>query len=49
MNKASKVDTTPDETEALAKFIVVSDSHLSFTYPDYIDRVQNMFEDIAEF
>ena len=49
MNKASKVDTTPDETEALAKFIVVSDSHLSFTYTDYIDRVKNMFEDIAEF
>ena len=49
MNKASKVDTTPDESEALAKFIVVSDVHLSFDYQDYIDRTQNMFEDIAEF
>lgn len=49
MNKASKVDTTPDESEALAKFIVVSDVHLSFEYQDYIDRTQNMFEDIAEF
>ena len=49
MNKATKVDTAPDEAEALAKFVVVSDSHLSFTYPVYIDRIQNMFEDIAEF
>ena len=49
MNKAQKVDTAPDEEEALAKFVVVSDSHLSFVYTDYIDRVQNMFEDIVEF
>ncbi len=49
MNKATKIDTAPDETEALAKFMVVSDSHLSLTYTDYIDRVQNMFEDIADF
>ena len=49
MNKATKVDTAPDEAEALAKFVVVSDSHLSFTYTAYIDRIQNMFEDIAEF
>ena len=49
MNKAQKIDTTPDESEAIAKFIVVSDTHLSFSYQPYIDRVQNMFEDIAEF
>ena len=30
MNKAQKIDTTPDESEAIAKFIVVSDTHLSF-------------------
>lgn len=49
MNKAAKIDTAPDESEALAKFVVVSDTHLSFTYTPYIDRIQNMFEDIAEF
>ena len=49
MNKAGKIDTAPDESEALAKFVVVSDTHLSFTYTPYIDRIQNMFEDIAEF
>ena len=49
MNKAQLIDETPDESEALAKFVVVSDTHLSFVYTDYIDRVQNMFEDIAEF
>ena len=49
MNKAQKIDTTPDESEAIAKFIIVSDTHLSFSYQPYIDRVQNMFEDIAEF
>ncbi len=49
MNKAQKVSTAPDESEALAKFIVVSDTHLTFSYQPYIDRVQNMFEDIAEF
>ena len=49
MNKAQKVDTAPDESEALAKFIVVSDTHLSSSYQPYVDRVQNMFEDIAQF
>ena len=49
MNKAQKIDTTPDESEALAKFIVVSDTHLSLDYQPYLDRVQNMFEDIAAF
>ncbi|MBR2804292.1 MAG: metallophosphoesterase, partial [Eggerthellaceae bacterium] len=49
MNKAQRIDTAPDESEAIAKFVVVSDTHLSFTYQAYIDRVQNMFEDIAEF
>ena len=49
MNRAQKIDTAPDESEALAKFIVVSDTHLSLTYQPYVDRVKNMFEDIAEF
>ena len=49
MNKAQKIDTTPDESEALAKFIVVSDTHLTLDYEPYVERVQNMFEDIAEF
>ena len=49
MNKASKIETAPDESEALAKFVVVSDTHLSLSYEPYIERVQNMFEDIAEF
>ena len=49
MNRASKIDAAPDDSEALAKFIVVSDTHLSLSYQPYIDRVQNMFEDIAEF
>lgn len=49
MNKAQKVDTTPDESEALAKFIVVSDTHLTLDYQPYVDRVKNMFEDIAAF
>lgn len=49
MNKAAKVDTTPDEAEALATFIVVSDTHLTLDYQPYVDRVQNMFEDIAQF
>ena len=49
MNKAQKIDTTPDESEALAKFIVVSDTHITLDYQPYVDRVQNMFEDIAEF
>jgi len=49
MNKAAIIETAPDESEALAKFVVVSDLHLSFTYTDYIDRAKNMFEDIAEF
>ena len=49
MNKAQKIDTAPDESEALAKFIVVSDTHLASNYQPYVDRVQNMFEDIAQF
>ena len=49
MNKASKIDAAPDESEALAKFIVVSDTHLTLDYQPYVDRVQNMFEDIAQF
>ena len=49
MNKASKVETTPDESEALAKFVVVSDTHLSLTYQPYVDRTENMFQDIAQF
>lgn len=49
MNKAQKVDTAPDESEALAKFIVVSDTHLTLDYQPYVDRVKNMFEDIAAF
>ena len=49
MNKAQKIDTAPGESEALATFVVVSDSHLSLDYQPYIDRVQNMFEDIAAF
>ena len=49
MNKASKIDSTPDESEALAKFVVISDTHLSLSYTPYIDRLQNTFEDIAQF
>lgn len=49
MNKAQKIESAPDESEALAKFIVVSDTHLSLTYEPYAERVQNMFEDIAQF
>ena len=49
MNRATKIDTPPDESEALAKFIVVSDMHLDESYQPYIDRVRGMFEDIAEF
>ena len=49
MNKAQVITEAPDETEALAKFVVVSDTHLALEFQDYVDRVQNMFEDIAEF
>ena len=49
MNKAQKVDTAPDDSEALATFVVVSDSHLSLENQDYVDRVDNMFKDIAQF
>ncbi len=49
MNKASKIDVTPDESEALATFVVVSDTHLTLDYEPYVDRVQNMFQDIAQF
>ena len=49
MNRAKKVETTPAESEALAKFIVVSDTHLNESYQPYIDRVRGMFEDIADF
>ena len=49
MNKAQKIDSTPDESEALAKFIVVSDTHITLSYQPYVDRVKNMFEDIAKF
>lgn len=49
MNRAVKVETTPAEEEALAKFIVVSDTHLDKDYEPYVDRVQNVFEDIAAF
>lgn len=49
MNKAQRVDTTPDESEALAKFVVISDTHVGYNYPPYTDRAKNMFEDVAEF
>jgi len=49
MSKAQKVDTAPDDSEALATFVVVSDSHLSLENQDYVDRVDNMFKDIAQF
>lgn len=47
LNRAQKVDTAPDDGEALAKFVVVSDTHLDLDYQPYVDRVQNMFQDIA--
>ena len=43
MNKAQKIESAPDESEALAKFIVISDTHLSLSYEPYAERVQNMF------
>ena len=49
MTRAQRIEETPDESEALAKFIVVSDTHMTLDYQPYVDRVQNMFEDIAEF
>jgi predicted phosphodiesterase len=49
MNRAKKIDAAPDEGEALAKFVVVSDIHLDESYQPYVDRTRGMFEDIAEF
>ena len=49
LNQAQKTDNPPDDTEALAKFVVFSDSHVDLDKPDYVDRLQNVFEDIAQF
>lgn len=49
LSRAKIVETAPPEEEALAKFIVVSDTHLDLGYQPYVDRVQNLFEDIAAY
>lgn len=48
MNRAQKVDTAPPDDEALARFVVVSDTHLANNYEPYTERVQNFFEDVAQ-
>lgn len=49
MNKAQRIEAAPNESEALATFIVISDVHVGYNYPPYIDRARNMFEDVAAF
>jgi hypothetical protein len=49
LNQAQKTDTPPDDSEALAKFVVISDVHVDLDRPEYVDRLRNTFEDIAQF
>lgn len=49
LNQAKKIDNPPDDSEALAKFVVISDTHVDLDRQGYVDRLQNTFEDISQF